>query len=384
MRNINHAVRRLSCLAAAALLAPVAGSFAHDGHDTDGLVPGDALAITHVVRTGAGEHTYESVPNWSKLPEGRQVLGPTHGGIVEDKAGNIYCTMDGGAAAIAGIVVYKPDGTIARTIGDASLTGIHGLCINDEGGEEFLYGAHLSAKRAIKMKLDGTVVWAVGFDKVKESGKYENEGQFNPTGVAVGPDGSLYIADGYGANWVHKFDKDQKYVSSFGGPGAEPGKFQTCHGIALDKRGEKPLLLVCDRANRRLQHFDLDGKFVAVIAENLRLPCAVSIHGDHVAIAELEARVTILDGANKEVAHLGDNPEKGQWANYGVPPTDWKPGIFTAPHGVSFDREGNVYVMDWNASGRVSKFKRVDAEKKQAAAAASAATAAAGEGAATR
>jgi DNA-binding beta-propeller fold protein YncE len=223
-----------------------------------------------------------------------------------------------------------------------------------------------STRRAAR----SSFVWAVGFDKVKESGKYQNEGEFNPTGVAVGPDGSLYIADGYGANWVHRFDKDQKYVSSFGGPGAEPGKFQTCHGIGLDKRGEKPLLLVCDRANRRLQHFDLDGKFVAVIAENLRLPCAVSFHGDKVAIAELEGRVTILDKDNKEVAHLGDNPDPAQRANYNVPPAEMKPGIFTAPHGVSFDHAGNVYVMDWNASGRVSKFKHVGAEKKQQASAA--------------
>ncbi len=71
---------------------------------------------------------------------------------------------------------------------------------------------------------------------------------------------------------------------------------------------------------------------------------------------------------NQQVAHLGDNPDKKHWANYNVPPADWKPGIFTAPHGVSFDHEGNVYVMDWNSSGRVSKFKHVEGEKKQAAA----------------
>lgn len=363
----NTISRRLRCLATVASVAVATGAvLAHEGHDE--FAPPDALAVTHLVRTGAGEHTYESVPNWNKLPEGRTVLGPTHGGIAEDKQGNLYVTMDAGPDVRDGILVYKPDGSLVRGMGGAKLTGIHGLCINDEGGEQFLYGAHLAARRAVKLKLDGTEVWAIGFDKVKASGKYENEGQFSPTGITVGPDGSVYIADGYGQNWVHRFDKEQKYVASFGGPGTGPGQFQTCHGIGLDKRGEKPLLLVCDRANRRLQHFDLDGKFVAVIAENLRLPCAVSFHGDKVAVAELEARVTILDKANKEVAHLGDNPEKGQWANYGVPPTDWKPGIFTAPHGVSFDHEGNVYVMDWNASGRVSKFKHVGGDKAQAAA----------------
>jgi DNA-binding beta-propeller fold protein YncE len=357
MRKSHLAASLLGCVAA------VAGVWAHDGPRIH--APFDPLALVAVVRTGAGEHTYESVPDWCKMPPGREYVGSTHGGVVEDKDGNIYFTMDGGGE---GILVYKPDGTFLKALGGEKLTGIHGLNINDENGEQFLYAAQPKHKRAVKLKLDGTEVWQIPFEEVNKSGKYQDPGRFVPTSVVAGPDGSVFIADGYGSNWIHKFDKDQKYVSSFGGPGKEPGQFTTCHGIGLDKRGEKPLLLVCDRENRRLQHFDLDGKFVAVVAENLRRPCSLSIHGDYVAVAELEARVVILDKNNKEVAHLGDNPEKGQWAKFDVPPTDWKPGIFTAPHGVSFDKAGDVYVMDWNKSGRLSKFKRVGGEAKQAAA----------------
>lgn len=360
MRTNEFAVVLLSCLAVAAT-SNVAS--AHEGVDHT-HAPADARAVTHAVRTGSGENTYESIANWCKLPEGRQTLGPTHGGIVEDKDGNIYFTMDGGPSAI---LVYKPDGTPLRSLGDEKLTGIHGLCINDEGGEQFLYAAHLKGRQALKMKLDGTVVWAIPFEKVNESGKYQKKEQFSPTAIAVAPDGAVYIADGYGQNWIHRFDKNQKYLGSFGGQGTEPGQFKTCHGLALDPRGDKPLLLVADRENRRLQHFDLDGKFVAVVTEGLRRPCSLSIHEGRVAVAELEARVTILDEKNQQVAHLGDNPNKQYWANYNVPPAEWQPGLFTAPHGVSFDRQGNVYVMDWNASGRVSKFKQVEAKKKQAA-----------------
>jgi hypothetical protein len=50
---------------------------------------------------------------------------------------------------------------------------------------------------------------------------------------------------------------------------------------------------------------------------------------------------------------------KAQWANNPVPPTDWRDGIFTAPHGVSYDAAGNLYVMDWNKSGRISRLNRV-------------------------
>jgi DNA-binding beta-propeller fold protein YncE len=362
MRNTTLAVAVLSSLVIAGGVALAHDSVQH------AFAPPDALAVIATVRTGDGEHTYESIADWCKMPPGREYVGSTHGGIVEDKDGNIYFTMDFNKDGGDGILVYKPDGTFVKAIGGEKLSGIHGLCINDENGEQFLYGAQTRNKRVVKAKLDGTEVWSIPFEKVNESGKYENAGQYNPTAVAVGPDGSVYIADGYGTSWLHKFDKDQKYVLSFGGRGNGPGQFATCHGLGLDKRGEKPLLLICDRENRRLQHFDLDGKFVAVVAENLRRPCSLSFHGDYVAVAELEARVVILDKNNKEIAHLGDNPEKGQWAKFDVAPADWKPGIFTAPHGVSFDRAGDVYVMDWNQSGRLSKFKKVGGESKQASA----------------
>lgn len=338
---------------------------AHPGEGHDHAAPGDALSVTHLVQTGSGDNAYVTVPNWCQIPADRNgVLGSTHGGVVVDKKGLIYFSMDGGSD---GIMVYSPDGKFLKGLGGKELLGIHGLQIREEGGEEFLYAAHLAGKRALKLKLDGTIVWSIPAEKVLEaSGRYKDRGQYNPTAVAVAPDGRVFIADGYGQNWVHVFDKDQKYVKSFGGPGKEPGKFNTCHGLGIDTRAGKPLLLVCDRANRRLQHFDLDGNFVAVITEGLRLPCSVSFHGDHVAIAELQGRVAIIDKTNKVVATLGDNPAEDQRANFNVPPTDWKPGVFTAPHGVSYDKDGNLYVMDWNKSGRVSRLNKSAAPAQQA------------------
>jgi hypothetical protein len=326
--------------------------------DSDGQAPPDSLAVTTVIKTGSGENTYQSVANWCQIPEGRTNLGSTHGGVVVDKQGLIYFSMEQGPH---GILVYSADGKLVRGMADKYL-GIHGLCINDENGEQFIYAAHLAGREALKLKLDGTVVWTIPVPM--ESGKYKKPEEYHPTAITVAPNGHVYIADGYGQNWVHEYDENQKYVRSFGGKGKEPGQFQTCHGIALDTRGPKPLLLVCDRENRRLQHFDLEGKFVAVIAENLRRPCSVSFHGDKVAVAELEGRVSILDGSNKLIATLGDNPDHKQWATNKVPPAEWKEGIINAAHGISFDKDANLYIEDWNVSGRIIKMEHIAAEAR--------------------
>jgi hypothetical protein len=81
--------------------------------------------------------------------------------------------------------------------------------------------------------------------------------------------------------------------------------------------------------------------------------------GDYAVVSELEGRVTILDKDNVPVAFLGDNPQKSQWANYKLQPADIAPATFSAAHGCFIDRDANIYVSDWNQSGRVTKLVRV-------------------------
>jgi DNA-binding beta-propeller fold protein YncE len=312
---------------------------------------------------GSGRHTYEWVKGWMKLPPDMKDLGPTHGGVVVDAKNRIFVSTD----TANSLCIFDADGNWLGAVGQELGGGLHGLCIRKEGEQEFVYAAHLSQNEAVKLTLDGKVVWRIPYPK--ESGIYKNAGDYHPTGIAVLPDGSVIVADGYGTSWLHLFDKDQKYVKSFGGPGTELGKFNTCHGLCVDTRGEKPLLLIADRANHRLQHFDLDLKPVKLYDQELRLPCVTNVvNGDgDVLVPDLQGRVTIFDKEMKVVCQLGDNSDPGLRGQFEVPHEKWKDGEFLSPHGGTWDKDGNLYIEDWNSHGRVNKLRRVKASdaKKQ-------------------
>jgi hypothetical protein len=299
-----------------------------------------ALAST---TTFAAELKYSIAPNFF-------ALGPCHGGVVIDQAGNIYVSTD----TERGIVIFSPAGKFLRAVGP---TRIHGLEIRAENGLEYIYAARPADHEVVKLKLDGEPVWTIHFPT--EAGIYKDEKEFNPCAVTVAPDGSIFVADGYGSNFVLKYDKNRKFVKAFGGPGAEEGKFKTCHGIALDTRPGKPLLLVCNRNNNRVEYWDLDGNFVKVIQKDLRMPAAVHIRGDYAVIPELQGRVTVLDKAGAIVAQVGDNPTPDQRANFALPPDKWQDGICNSPHGASIDKDGNLIVTEWSKFGHLHKFTLV-------------------------
>jgi hypothetical protein len=307
-----------------------------------------AMALVSTTAIGA-EFKYSITTNFFEPNPGGQPLGACHGGVVIDQAGNIYITTD----TERGIVVFSPEGKFLRAFGP---TRIHGLELRRENGVEYIYGARPNDHEVLKLKLDGTIEWAIHYPP--EAGIYKDEDGFKPCAVTVGPDGSIYIADGYGANFVLKFDPNRKFLKAFGGKGAEEGKFNTCHGIALDTRQDKPLLLICDRNNNRVEYWDLDGNFVKTIQKDLRMPAAVNIRGDYAVFPELQGRVTVLDKEGNIVAQVGDNPDEKQRANYGLPPDQWKDGICNSPHGAAIDEHGDLIVTEWSKYGHLHKFTR--------------------------
>ena len=172
------------------------------------------------------------------------------------------------------------------------------------------------------------------------------------------------MSDGYGSNIIFKYDKNGKYLKHFGKAGDGLKEFHTPHGMTLDTRYDPPRLLICDRNHLpigRLLHYDLDGNFIEEAATKISWPTAIAINGDYVSVTSLEGRVSILDKSNAVVAVLGYNANTGENAGawYKVPQQDWVEGVFSGTHGSYWDKDGNLYVQDWNMDGRIMKLVRV-------------------------
>lgn len=287
--------------------------------------------------------------SWGSLPD-EESIGNTHGGMAVDGKGLIYASRDAAPA----VLVFDARGRLRDSWGDDLAGGLHGMCLVQEGEQEFLYFAHTGRHEVLKTTLQGEVLWRLGVPPAE--GIYVSADQYLPTGVAVAADGSLFVADGYGKGYVHRYNAAQEYLGSFGGPGKEEGQFHTPHGLAVDDRGIFPRLLVADRENGRVQAFDFDGNFLEMVATELRRPCGVAVGANgRLAIPELAGRVTLLDAQDQVLAHLGDNPNQAHWANNGLSTKEWQAGVFISPHGAAFDGKGNLYVQDWLAAGRFTR-----------------------------
>ncbi|HEV3137613.1 MAG TPA: peptidase [Pirellulales bacterium] len=310
---------------------------------------------------GSAAHQYEAIHNWGELPK-HVVWGETHG-VTVDEAGLIYIKHRSNMSEpMDAIVVFDPAGKFVRSFGKEYSGGGHGIDIRKENGQEFLYLCDVKNRLVAKSTLLGEQLWKMHYPE--QAGVYQKLEQFNPTNVAFAPDGGFYVADGYGSSYIHQYDKDAQWVRTWGGAGTEPGKMRTPHGIWLDNRpGREPALIVADRANARLQYFTLDGKFISIV-EGVSFPAHFDIRGTDLLVPDLHARVTIMDKDNQIITHLGydqawtDRVLGGALKLRGTP-AEWQSGRFVHPHDACYDRDGNIFVVEWVPTGRVTKLRHV-------------------------
>lgn len=334
---------------------------------------------TQEVLIGAGEHRYRCIHHWGResLPA-KHAYGNASHGVAVDAQGLIYITHTGQPDSI---FVFDQDAKFVRSMAPmhASVPGKgpqaknrstvasgHGIDIRKEGNQEFIYLAPTNPDMGFtKLSLSGELVWSKNQTLVFADAEMGGDPgvKMRPTNTSFRPDGGYYLGDGYGSGYLFEYDATDRFVRKIGGPGTETGQFRTPHGHWLDDRDGTPKLVVADRANERLQWFDMDGNHLHTLGGFL-FPADIDQQGDLLLVPDLHARITILGKDNQVLVHLGDDP---QWReqvladNFAMrrTPDQCPPGRFVHPHDACFDADGNIFVAEWVVGGRVTKLERV-------------------------
>ena len=336
------------------------------------------------MRIGHGPNSYQWVDQWAKIPATESArTGWAHHGVAITESGDVVTYHPGDST----IYILDRAGNPIRTW-DISVADAHGITLVKEGPTECLWIADNGWKRqpqlgyeyppstgpfsgqVLKANLDGEILSTLP----KPDLAIYREGNYQPTFVAVneerhGGNGDIWVADGYGESYVHRYSKAGEYISSINGEEGRAGRFDCPHGIFIDRRKSEPQLYVSDRANHRVQVYDLDGKFMRAFgSEFLLSPSAFVTHGDVMVVAELHARLAVLDREDKLACYLGDNeavcdvdgwPNNKNEAGAVIPTSLLESGKFNSPHGMAVDSEGNLYVAEWLIGGRFIKLEKL-------------------------
>ena len=334
------------------------------------------------MRVGSEEHSYNWIDNWAKIPESESSRkGWAHPGVVVTGSGNVVTSHPGDPE----VLTFDRDGNlISSWRGD--FAEAHGIALVDEGGVEYLWIADHGSKnhylhgyqnppgvgdapgKVFKTTLDGEVVMRLETPPLP----VYKDTRYSPTTVAVneerfGGNGDIWVGDGYGAYQVHRFTKDGVHVGSVNGEEGA-GAYNCPHGIFIDYRKSEPELYVADRANSRVQVYDMEGGFRRSFGKDfLTTPSGFATHGDLMIIAELHARLAVVDLNDELLTYIGENqqvcdvegwPNNVNESGQSVRTSLLEAGKFNSPHGLAADANGNLYVAEWLIGGRVTKLNR--------------------------
>lgn len=326
------------------------------------------VAIVAVLATSAGlaytqsnvqpvndlPNPYQTVENWAKMPEGR-TWGATSAVEIDPDGKSIWVAERCGANTCAGSILpavlnFDETGKLVKSFGAGMFIFPHGIHVDRSGNVWVTDGVPPGAANpaaagkghiVVKFSPEGKVLLTLGKAGVPGDGP----DAFNqPSDVITAPNGDIFVADGHGGNTnarIVKFDKNGKFIKTWGKKGSAPGEFDTPHSLAMDSKSR---LFVADRNNNRIQIFDQDGKFLEEWKQFSRIS-GLYIRNDILYAADSESNTTRHPGWKRGI-RIG-SVKDGKVTAFIPDPNpnaDSGPGAGTsAAEGVAADAKGNIY-----------------------------------------
>lgn len=262
---------------------------------------------------------YRVEVDWISLDGSAPLSGVSQ--VAADGSGNVYVFQRGDPP----VVVLDPTGHYMRSWGTGVVTDAHGIFITED---DRILLVDRDGHRVLCTTPTGEVLFTIGASHLPRFGRPFN----HPADAAVGPDGTIYVADGYGNSCVHRFQPDGTWLKSWGTPGAGPGEFSTPHGVWVlgDAR-----VLVTDRENNRIQVFDPDGGYIEEWRGHYH-PMDIYVDpAGHIHVTDQVPRLSRLDARGQLVGRCKPVP--------------------IGAHGVWGDRRGNLFLAEVDPINRITK-----------------------------
>jgi hypothetical protein len=306
---------------------------------------------------GQGQFRYRVVPGWGVL--GAETPVRNCHGIVCDREGHVILLTDHTAN---NVVVYDKGGRLVHKWGNG-FPGAHGLSIVTEGSSEVLYLTDLQTHRVVKTTLDGKVLQEWCWPE--QAGKYEKEADYRPSWTLHHPDGGFFVLDGYGRDYITRYDSAGRFLSVFGG--AEGGiTHWGPHGGMMDNGGGYgQTLLVAMSDQQHLLRLSEEGAFLERVDLPGGNPRQIRKQGGFYFVAHLADNwpkdrnsrgfISVLDSSFRVVANIGGTVPQYDDAGK-LRPMAQEGGVFMHPHDVVVDAEGSLYVAQF-ASGQTYPLK---------------------------
>jgi DNA-binding beta-propeller fold protein YncE len=317
---------------------------------------------------------YRLVEGWPTLP--KSMNGGRWGEVIRVHVasdGNIWVfhrcfnTAPPGHATCIGridsnppILEFDPSGKLLKSFGVGLFAYPHGFTIDGDGNlwvsdvndEATVLG--MSAKNAdgvvrgqevLKLSPAGKVLMMIGKEGMSGNGPDAFD---RPTGVAVAPNGDVFVTDGHMPNdhnsaRVVKFSKDGRFIKSWGHKGAAPGDFDEPHDIFVG--GSQGHVYIADRRNNRIQVFDQDGNFITAWKQ-FGQPSSVFVGKDD----SIYVGASFPDPAAEKGELRGivvGNAKDGSLKAFIPDPADPdKLDVGTTASGIAADDKGTIYAAD--------------------------------------
>jgi len=323
---------------------------------------------------------YETVRNWSNPPAGR-TWGSVSAINIDIDGESVWIGDRCGANSCAGsdldpVVKLDADGNVVKSFGAGLIIWPHGIEVDSEGNVWIVDSRVANAREleaspdaagkgnaVLKFNPDGELLMTLGTPG--ETGNPPTHFT-DPNDVLVAPDGSIFVAESHGAQFVDqpgpnaisrisKYAPDGTFIKSWGEWGYEDGELRSPHALSMDSQGR---LFVADRGNRRIQIFDQEGTHLDTWYQFSRISGMFIDDNDVLYAIDSESDSNYNPGWRKGL-RVG-SARTGE-VHYFVPEhvserASGMGGQGSMGEGVTVDKDGNVYAGEVGPIQGITKF----------------------------